>query len=115
MIPGLKTAGLALLALLTVLAWTPVRVEAGGGEHCQETGPMPTADHPPGGQLDCGSPCDPGNCPTAPCASQPAHIVNQFDNVVDPARPAPALGTGFPLHLHGTSPPPTPPPNPFLG
>jgi hypothetical protein len=115
MISGLKTAGLALLALLTVLAWTPIRVEASGGEHCQKTGSMPASDHQPAGQPDCGSPCDSGTCPQGPCVSVTAQLASLKDVMDAPALPVPANGFGFRLHLHGSSPPPTPPPNSLLG
>ncbi|HET9515290.1 MAG TPA: hypothetical protein VFO95_15270, partial [Gemmatimonadales bacterium] len=75
MVPRLKPAVLALLAFVSVLAWTPIRVEAGGAVHCQETGSAPNSDHAPTGQPDCGSPCDPGACPPGPCASLTPQIV----------------------------------------
>jgi hypothetical protein len=116
MVSGLKTLGLSLLALLTVLAWTPIRVDASGAEHCRESGPVPSSGHIPSGQPDCGSPCDPGACPSNPCAtlsSAPADSpATGSDDVVSVARPGRA---GFQLHLHGSSPPPTPPPNSLLG
>lgn len=115
MISGLKTAGLALLALLTVLAWTPIRVESSGGDHCQETGSMPASDHQPAGQPDCGSPCDPGNCPQGPCVSVTPQLASLKHVMNVPVLLVPTNGIGFRLHFHGSSPPPTPPPNSLLG